>query len=250
MCTIVKVLVNEFICRFGTPLQLHSDQGSTFESKIFREMLSLFRIEKTRTTSQRPQANGGVERFNRTLISMLTMYCQENQRHWDEVLPQVLMAYRSSVHSTMGVSPNMMMLGRNITMPIEAIIPKPRESRENDFSDADDYVYRLQESLSKVHELARKCLKQNADYQKKYYDTKAQVREFEEGQPVWLYDTSKRLGVCSKLTCKWKGPYVITKKIDDITFVVKRSQKQKGKVYHVDRLLPYKGRNPPRWYKK
>ena len=181
---------------------------------------------------------------------MLTMYCEKDQRHWDEVLPQVMMAYRSSTHSSTGISPNMMMLGRNITMPVEAIIPRPRESDDSDFSDADEYVHKLQENLSKVHEFARKNLKQNADYQKKYYDTKTKVRKFEEGQPVWLYDASKRPGVCSKLTSKWKGPYVITKKIDDITFVVKRSAHQKGKVYHSDRLLPYKGRHPPRWYKK
>lgn len=91
---------------------------------------------------------------------------------------------------------------------------------------------------------ARKHIKQNARYQKKYYDTKATTILFGEGQAVWLYDASKKEGVCSKLTCtcKWKGPYIITKRIDDITFLVKRSEKQRGKVYHIDRLLPYKGR--------
>lgn len=44
--TIVKVLVNKFICRFGTPLQLHSDQRRSFESNLFKDMLSLFRIKK------------------------------------------------------------------------------------------------------------------------------------------------------------------------------------------------------------
>ena len=34
--TVVKVMVDEFICRFGTPLQIHSDQGSSFESQIFQ----------------------------------------------------------------------------------------------------------------------------------------------------------------------------------------------------------------------
>ena len=213
-------------------------------------MLSMFRIEKTRTTSQRPQANGAVERFNRTLVNMLSMYCRNNQRHWDEVLPQVMMAYRSSAHSSTGVSPNMMMLGRDITMPIETVIPRPRQQSDDQVPDPVDYVYTLQENLIKAHETARKNLKQNANYQKKYYDTKARHRLFQEGQPVWLYDASRKVGVCSKLTCKWKGPYVITKKIDDVTFLVRRSEKQHGKVYHVDRLLPYRGRNPPKWYQK
>ena len=67
--TVMKVMVDEFICssRFGTPLQIHSDQDSSFESQIFKGMCELFQIDKTRTTSQRPQSNGCVERYNRTL---------------------------------------------------------------------------------------------------------------------------------------------------------------------------------------
>ncbi|KAK3083019.1 hypothetical protein FSP39_011806 [Pinctada imbricata] len=247
--TITKVFVNEFICRFGTPLQLHSDQGRSFEAKLFQDMCKLFRIHKTRTTSQRPQANGTVERFNRTLASMLSAYCKNNQREWDSYLPQVMMAYRSAVHSSTNATPNMMMLGRNIMMPLEAIIPRPPLSDDNQNQDT-DYLSALQKQLATTHEMARKHLKKNSDYQKKYYDTKATRRDFEEGQPVWLYDASKKVGVCSKLTCKWKGPYVITKKIDDITFLVKRSRTQQGKIYHIDRLLPYKGRNPPTWFRK
>lgn len=68
--------------------------------------------------------------------------------------------------------------------------------------------------MTKAHEIARKHLKQNADYQLKFYDTNDSTRFFEESQAVWLYDTSKKVGVCSKLTCKWKGPYIISKKID------------------------------------
>ena len=34
-------MVNEFVCRFGVPLELHSDQGTNFESAVFQEMCSL-----------------------------------------------------------------------------------------------------------------------------------------------------------------------------------------------------------------
>ncbi|KAL3871559.1 hypothetical protein ACJMK2_039717 [Sinanodonta woodiana] len=79
--TVTKAFVNEFVCRFGTPLQLHSDQGRCFESKIFRGMCDCLSINKTRTTPLRPQANGLVERFNRTLATMLTMYCEQDQNN-------------------------------------------------------------------------------------------------------------------------------------------------------------------------
>ena len=133
---------------------------------------------------------------------------------------------------------------------MEAVIPKPIESDEINAPEIDEYIVSLQNRLAASHELARKHLKQNSDYQKRHYDLKAFKRDFSVGQPVWLYDASKRMGVCHKLTSKWKGPYVVTRKLDDITYLMKRSKKQAGKVYHVDRLLPYRGRNPPIWYSK
>ena len=57
---LTSVFVHEFVCRFGTPLQIVTDQGRN----IFVEMCELLHIDKTRTTSQQPQSNGGVEQFN------------------------------------------------------------------------------------------------------------------------------------------------------------------------------------------
>ena len=55
-------LVSEFICRFGIPHELHSDQGTNFESKVFGKICKLLEIEQTPTT---PQSDRQVERFNR-----------------------------------------------------------------------------------------------------------------------------------------------------------------------------------------
>jgi hypothetical protein len=123
----------------------------------------------------------------------------------------------------------MIMFGRNITLPMEAVIPRPMETCESGTPGIDDYVINLQERMNKSHILARKHLKQNSEYQKRHYDLKAIKRTLQ-------------VGVCHKLTSKWKGPYVITRKLDDITCLVKNSRKQPGKVYHIDRLLLYSGR--------
>ena len=44
---------------------------------------------------------------------------QENQKDWDEHIPYVMMAYRSSEHETIGVSPNLLMLGRETSTPFD-----------------------------------------------------------------------------------------------------------------------------------
>ena len=247
--TIVEVIVNEFVCRFGTPLQILSDQGSNFMADIFNQVCNFLQIDKIRTSSMRPQANGSVERFNRTLQAMLTMYCENDQKNWDKYLPQVLMAYRASKHSSTGKTPNKMMFGREVVLPMEAVIGRP-DDQSTELVDPDAYVETLRLTMQTAHEVARKSLKTNSNYQKRHYDLKARKQSLEPGQPVWLYNPSRRVGVCSKLTSKWKGPYVIVRKLDDVTYLCKSSPKQKAKVYHLDRLIPYKGRKCPTWFTK
>lgn len=247
--TVAKAFVDTIICHFGTPLQIHTDQGRNFESNLFKEMCNLFQIDKTRTTSYHPQSNGNVERFNRTLGDMLSTFCNKNQDQWDEFLPQVLMAYRASINSSTGQTPNAMMLGREVILPLRAIIKEPAGGSSGDVADEGKYISRLKKKLHQIHELGREKLKQSVKYQKKYYDIGARKKYYKEGQAVWLHDTSRKVGVCQKLAYRWKGPYVVIKKIDDLTYLVKRSRNSVAKIFHIDRLLPYHGRKSIKWYK-
>ena len=162
-----------------------------------------------------------------------------------------MMAYRSSQHCSTRLTPNRLMLGREVVLPAEAITGHPSAESDSNFpADEDQYVTVLRDRLAKAHHVARRNLHAHAVYRKRRYNLKARKQSLEPGQPVWLYNPTRRVGVCSKLTSKWKGPYAVIRKLDDITYVVKNSPKQKAKVYHVDRLLPYRGRNPPTWFDK
>jgi hypothetical protein len=43
----------------------------------------------------------------------------ENQTDWDEYLPFVLMAYMSGLKETTQETPNMLMLGREVKLPVD-----------------------------------------------------------------------------------------------------------------------------------
>ena len=96
--TVARCL-EEFISRHGVPQVLLTDQGRNFESQVVTEVCDLLHINKKRTTAYHPQCDGQVERFNRTLANMLTMYVDKNQKDWDLWLEQVLFAYRTSIMS-------------------------------------------------------------------------------------------------------------------------------------------------------
>lgn len=115
--TVAKVFVEGWVCRLGVPRTIHTDQGRNFESSLFKEMCQLLNIHKTRTTPYHPQSDGMVERFNRTLLAMLSLFVEENQMNWDALLPYVMLAYRSSVHCSTGFTPFKWCLARRWCCP-------------------------------------------------------------------------------------------------------------------------------------
>ena len=76
---VASKLVNRFISIFGVPLQLHTDLGSNFESKVYQEMCKSMGIDKTRTTVRRPQSHGMVKRANRSIQNMISSYISDTQ---------------------------------------------------------------------------------------------------------------------------------------------------------------------------
>ena len=48
--TTANVILNKVIARYGSPLSMHSDIGSNYESQIFKELFKLKEIRKTRTS--------------------------------------------------------------------------------------------------------------------------------------------------------------------------------------------------------
>ncbi|VDI78350.1 Hypothetical predicted protein [Mytilus galloprovincialis] len=141
--TISKIFVDEFICRFGVPRQVHTDQGRQFESKLFTGICKRFNIDKTRTSPLHLQSDGMVERLNRTIEDILSKFIGKDQKDWDTHLSVAMMAYRTSVHESTGFSPSMLMFGREIELPID-LIYGPHPQTENITDGSNEYLRHIQ----------------------------------------------------------------------------------------------------------
>ena len=80
--TVANAFIDRIVSIFGVPVLLHTDQGSNFESTLFKEVCRILGIQKTRTTPLHPQSDGMVERGNRTINNMIAAFVSENQQNW------------------------------------------------------------------------------------------------------------------------------------------------------------------------
>ena len=206
--TCAEIILNEVIARFGCPYNIHSDQGRNYESAIFSELCQLLEIRKTRTSPGHPSCNGQVERFNRTLVSMIKAYLKGQQREWDKHLGCLAAAYRATPHESTGFTPNMLMFGREARLPIEVILGIGATSTGEEVASYGDYVNSLKERMQVAHDLARKHLGRNALWMKESYDAKKNLNQYNRGDLVWYATESKQLHTAPKLRVPFQGPYL------------------------------------------
>ena len=241
--TVAQKLVEEFVCRYGVPKEIHSDQGRNFESNLFKEVCKLIGAKKTRTTPNNPKSDGMVERFNRTLLSILVTMIDpvERQQDWDRYIPFATAAYRSTVHETTQETPNMMMFGREVNHPLDLTLNQSTPELST------DYAAELRNRMEDIHTRVTLQTDKNLRRQKKNYDRHTIHEKFSKGQFVWLRNDFRRKGVSPKLTNRWEGPFKVITRLSDVTYRIQLTPRSKPKIVHFDRLKPFEGPNPASW---
>ena len=232
--TIAELLVCEICCRFGCPSILLSDRGANFLSALCTKVYELMKIKKVSTTSYHPACNGITERFNGVLVEMLSMYAAE--RDWDTYIPYVLSAYRSSYNSSIQETPYMMVFGRQMVLPTDAML-NIGEAYSTDRSDyADEIAHRLHDA----HERAKALLNKVAQGRRDKNAALTNPKEFNVGDMVMLRCALKK-GVNRKLNkFNWLGPYRVVERLSLVNYRLDIPTPARGnkphEVVHVERL--------------
>lgn len=191
-----------------------------------------------------PKSDGMVERFNRTLVDIVAIMLEptKNQDDWDLQIDFATLAYRCSPQESTGETPNMMMLGREVALPLDLMTEPPEDEDE-----MNDYAEDLRDRMRIAHDRARKKLQVEGVRRKRNYDGRAHGSDLKEGEFVWLHNPAKKVGLSPKLMCRWEGPYLIIKRLSSVVFRIQRGPRVKPKVIHYDRLKPYTGEELRTW---
>ena len=153
-------------------ISIVTDNGPQFISDEFRKFMENEGIQHRTTTPLWPQANGEIERQNCSLLKRIRI-AQIEKKDWKDELGAYLTMYRTTPHSTTGVSPAERMFGRKLRTCLPEIeeytvedlevrdrdseanakgkmyIDKKRQAKESDIKEG-DLVLLKQKSLSKM----------------------------------------------------------------------------------------------------
>ena len=231
LVTVANKLTKEFFFQFSLPDQLHSDQGRQFESTLISEVCKLLQIHKSRTTPYHPQGDGLVERFNRTLLDMLSTTIKDHHNSWEDHVQAVCLAYNTSVQPTTGYTRFYLMFGRQARIPIDIMFGNSPVVT----SSPSVYATNLKQSMTFAYDQVRNKMNATFQRQKQFYDQKVHGRPFTVGDLVWLYSPVVPTGQAKKLYHSWTGPYEVVKKLSDVTYrIVNTQSKRQTFVVHFD----------------
>ena len=232
--TVAEVLVNAVFSRFGIPSELHTDQGRNFESLLIAELCKRLGIHKTRTTPYRPQSDGQTERFNRTLVDGLAKLCHKHDE-WDRFAPIVAMFYRATVYSATGTTPALLMLGKDIRLPVDVAFPPivdpPDESQES-------YLKRVEERLRIASEFARQHLLMSWDtMQSNRPVSRTPPPPIDVNREVFVLNPATPKGYCPKLDSLWRGPFQIIEQLSPYLYKIRIGGRRGVQVVHQHHLF-------------
>ena len=202
----------------GWPLAkaIPDKEASTVADAIYEKLIlghtyvcEQHNIEQHFTSPYMPQSNGKTENFNHFLKASIRKLCQDDMASWDQVIDQILLAYRCCPHTSTGESLFFLVFNRDPTLPIHKLI-KPVEP----YNGEKDIAKRIEQSCIILSTAAKMLAKKCSD-QKKSTNHRPSKHPFQVGDLVLVKKHNK-----AKLELKWEPGYRIIKLPTDWTAVI------------------------------
>ena len=202
--SVAAAFIQHWVTVFGPPNRLLTDNGANFATAWWEDMLTLLKIQKLWTSPYRPQTDGTVERFNRTVTNMISHYVNDYHNNLDQFLPLVTYAYNATFNSVVHQSPYLLMMGRHPPSISDVLGGLPSEQ----FTKVGGEMRQaMKNALTEAYQhIIRKQRKEQDEVQEQLTGFKPYVK----GDEVLILDQGTVPGLKPKFRRRWIGPYVVT----------------------------------------
>ncbi|CAG9114451.1 unnamed protein product [Plutella xylostella] len=190
---------------FGTPRNLISDRGTSFTSAEFKSFMETAEVKHTLNAVATPRANGQIERYNRSILSSLTVLCHgDDDRDWDEKLSQVQWSLNNTINQGTGKTPAEVVFGKSTVNMSEGHLHETNENHDVPI-----------ESIERIREEVVENINSQQEKMKSRYDSKrCKAKIYKVGDLVMVQKSSRTPGESNKLTPSYSGPYRVTAAFD------------------------------------
>lgn len=182
----IPLLKEKVFLVHGVPRVFLTDNGKIFVSKEMRKFLEEHHIPHIfNTPYYTPQVNP-VERYNRTLSTMLRAYVEKNHKLWDSCLPELQYALNSAKSESSGFSPNFLVYGRELVSSGEVYSSMTAAEAQVILMspEIDDRLEKLGQ-LEKYFTIVRDNLGKQHSRNKRYYDRGRRSADIKKGDIIW-----------------------------------------------------------------
>ena len=229
---VAKAIFDRWICRFGCPLEIVTDQGKEFCAQLTDELFKLLDIHHSTTTAYHPQCNSQAEVANKTIAKYLSRVVDDTTLDWESYIGPLMFAYNTSFHRSIKNTPFFLTHGMEARQPgFDAAEVRTKFSGPQS---PEQLVKRLQEA----RDIAQRDNQDATLRAPQDHDRKAQPHSFVRDQLVLLEDNyfaSRN----AKLAPKFTGPHRIIELKGESDVVIKMGTSGRKLTVHVNRLKPY-----------
>ena len=240
--TVAAFIFEEIICRHGVPKEILSDRGTHFNNALINELCRRYQTKHRLTSSYRPQMNGMVERFNRTIGESLAKLVMDNdeEKEWDDYVSAILLAYRTKKHETTGFTPFYLVNGRQARLPVELMVDSTITTEKELPEALLERTFHIMERMDSDIEKVKARVQEKQKERKKRYDEKGISEKLKIGDKVLVEQTQLRNNMSAKLEKQWIGPYYVHNVLDKNVYKLRHMEGRLVQgVIHGNRLKLY-----------
>jgi len=199
-----RVLLKDWIAKYGCFSELVSDNHASFTGKLTRLLVEVCGIRHLLISPFHSQSNGQCEKMNDIILQRLRIHCQ-GLRDWPKMLAVIASACREATLPSRGVSPFKILYGVEMRLPVETALGKLLAAHVRPSDNVDAMSKQLTLMRAQVQQLAQESRERGAKIANKNRITP----EFQIGKRVYKVKDSLTKDQDRKTAPKFEGPYTV-----------------------------------------